>query len=240
MMISISQRSLLQSVLRPLCVILLASSASSLQAQPGRSSGPPSTRVIEQQAEKAETEYLKSLVDVATKYEEAGEFEKAGETLRRILQIKPDVESVKMKLQQFEEKVFLDNVKTLELDASGTWVQVGLTVRKDEPLRIESEGTYRIVISEQLGPAGYPAGNPAVDAAPGVPFGALMAVVAPESQNARRGRNQPEPKPIFIGNAAEVKPDSSGVLLFRLNVPPSAKVTGRVKLRITGNFSAGR
>lgn len=194
------------------------------------------SKSLDQQADKVQTEYLSGLADLATKYEEAGDVTKAVDMLKSILKIKPDADVVKARLKQLEESVFSDNVYSIDIEAGAGWVAAGVLVTKDKPVRFEADGTYKVAANDMLGPAGYPTQDLAHDMADGVPFGALMAMVGKSDAGARKPNQKDAPKPMTIGARREITPQDSGPLFFKINVPESAKCTGKVKVKITGNM----
>lgn len=222
-------------VLAPLLVftLLISITLATPCAAQGRKPTASELRALDIQAEKAEQDYLKSLVELATQYESAGEIERSKAVLRQILRIKPDVESIKNKLKQYDEEVFQRNTWEVELDVSRGWTPAGVAVTRDQTVRIQAAGTYRIIINQELGPDGYRTNESSKDFVSGIPTGALIGMIAP----AQRQRNQPEPTPFLIGTSLELKPRETGILFLRVNSPPQAKNTGKLKVRLSGNFS---
>jgi len=199
---------------------------------------PGNTKTLDVQADKAQAEYLKSLAELATDYEEAGHVDKARAMLEAILAIKPDVEAIKRKLKEFDEEVFETNTIIVDIDASRPWTSSGLSVTKGKPVRIEAIGTYKFIVNETVGPDGFKDDNATKDLAAGISVGALMGLVA-KSPTAARGRKE-GPKPFQLGSKIEYKPTDSGVLFLKLNTPPTAKCIGKVKVKISGNISRAR
>lgn len=230
-----SGRSLLTCCLAGWALLAIADMAA---AQGSKRNTIPTTKSLDAAAEKAETDYLSSLADLASKYEDAGDLQKASEMLKGILRIKPEAEVVKNKLKQFEEMVFKDNVHSIDVDAGSGWIAAGILVSKDKPVRIEAEGSYKLTASDVLGPGGYPGEDVIRGVVEGVPCGGLMAVIGKsgETGNAKRAPKD-LPRPIFIGTSKEITPKESGPLLFRVNVPEGAKCIGKLKVKITGNIA---
>jgi len=207
----------------------------------GRSKPQPAAggKALDQQAEKVMTDYLSGLADLATRYEETGDREKAVEMLKSILKVKPDAEIVKSRIKSLEEQVFNDNVITLDLDPSAGWVMAGVLVQKDKPVRIEADGTFKVTLSETISAAGFATQDPVRDLVDNVPTGALMAIVAKGETGNRRAqptREKDSPKPVTIGNRKEFNPPESGALFLKINLPESARASGKIKLKITGNM----
>lgn len=223
------------------CPLIAADHAA---AQSSRRPAPPpqaNAKVLDQQADKIMTDYLAGLADLAGKYEEAGEKEKAIGMLSSILKIKPDAEVVKARIKSLEESVFKGNEILVDVEAGAGWIQTGLMVTKDKPVRIEAEGTYRVSLSEQLGPAGYPSNDLAFEVIDNVPFGCLVALVGKgPTPGGRRGQQKDGPQVVEIGNEKEFSPNQSGQLLLKINLPQSAKGNGKIKVKISGNFDRSR
>ncbi|HWL06801.1 MAG TPA: hypothetical protein VNQ76_00140 [Planctomicrobium sp.] len=226
-----------------LALLLISPEWSWAQASRRNTTPAVTGKALDQQADKVVGDYLSGLADLATKYEESGEREKATEMLRSILKVRPDAEIVKARIKTLEEAVFNDNVTTLDLDPSAGWVPTGVVVTKDKPIRIQADGTFRLTLSETLSPAGYPSVDLVRDIADNVPFGGLMAMVVKGETGNRRGppsRDKDSPKPTGIGVQREFKPPESGMLYLKINLPEAAKATGKVKVKINGNIQSLR
>jgi hypothetical protein len=196
-------------------------------------------RSLESKTQDAQKAYVTQLGDLAKGYEESGAMDQAQETLRQILKINPEDEQVKIKLKELQEKVFNDNQKEIEIDASKAgWTGTGLLVVKGQPVRIEAQGSYKFIINSDVGPDGFPTQDVARDMGDGIATGALMGTVFSESK--QRGKPPEATKPFKVGTGGEIKPDADGVLFLRLNVPANSKCIGKVKVMITGNISANR
>jgi hypothetical protein len=89
------------------------------------------------------------------------------------------------------------------------------------------------MVNVELGPKGYEQRDVTKDLISGIPTGALVGMIAP----ATRKRNQPNPKPFMIGDAKELKPNATGILFLKVNVPPQAKCTGKLKVKLSGNIT---
>jgi hypothetical protein len=204
--------------------------------QPGGRKSPPSaTRTLDATAQKLEAEFLKGLADLAASYEEAGDTEKAKTMLQAILRLRPDAEPVKERLAAIEEAVFKEQQELLDLDMSKGWVSTGMLLEKGRKVRLEAAGTYKLLVNDSLGPEGYRSedGEAVFDAAP---IGALIAMVIPPAATPAYTKGQ-GPQPFLVGEKKEVTPKDTGLLVVRVNAPAGAKCVGRLKVRVSGNFS---
>ena len=200
----------------------------------------PSVNELESKADAAFKDYLKNLAELASGYEEGGDIDKAKSTLRQILKLEPDASKVKEKIKELENAVFDANRKGFELDTSKGWVSTGLTVKKGEAVRFETDGTYKIVLNTDLGPNGMGTADAQRDMSKGVNFGALTGIVLPApGPRARPGsNNNAKPgEPFQIGDKAEITPDTDGMLFLKVNAPPGSKCIGDLRVRISGNIA---
>ena len=217
--------------------ILLAGlwAAAPVCAQGTRPRPNPALRSLESKAQEAEQAYVAQLGDLAKGYEESGDIEQAEATLKQILKISPDNESVKAHIKELEGKVFEENQKEIEVDSTKGWTGTGLKVVKGEPVRLQAVGTYKFIVNADLGPEGFSTQDPLRDMGKGINCGGLMGMIY--SEPAQRGRPPKPGDPFFIGKEAEIKPDADGILFVRLNVPPGSKCIGKVKLNVSGNIA---
>lgn len=227
---------------RPLCVLLLiggmglATQPTSANAQPRRPSNDgPDVAELETKAQTAFRDYVKNLADLATGYEDKGDFAQAKETLKTILKLTPDSDGVKRKIKELEEKVFTDNQQEFELDTSKGWISSGLLVKKGEPVRLLADGSLRITLTASLDPDGYPTTDVMQDMASGVPCAALTGVIVPVPTPGSRERPKPG-KPFFIGKKSEFQPDVDGMLFVKVNAPPGSKCVGKFRIQFSGNI----
>jgi hypothetical protein len=193
------------------------------------------TRTLDVTAQKLEAEFLKGVADLASSYEEAGDKEKAKAMLQAILKLRPDAETVKEKLKELEESVFTDQQEMLDLDMSKGWVSTGMVVEKGKKLRLESAGSYKLIVNDSLGPDGYQSDSDEVFF-DGAPMGALIGMVIPPGTVASHTKGK-GPQPFMVGEKKELGPQVTGLLVLRVNAPPGAKCVGRLKVRLSGNFT---
>ncbi|MEZ6067012.1 MAG: hypothetical protein R3B90_15230 [Planctomycetaceae bacterium] len=101
-----------------------------------------------------------------------GDDEMAQSVLQQILKINPEDEASKAKLEEIRNRVFEENQQFVEVDASKGWIASGVTVRKGEPIRLAAEGSYKFIVTAELGPDGFPSKSIETDMGEGVPAGA--------------------------------------------------------------------
>lgn len=205
------------------------------QSRKPRTDAPANLKALDDKAQDLERSYLTGLYDLAESYEEAGQLEKAKRALEEILKVKPDAEGVKNRLQELEDAVFEGTSHVVEVDASKGWIATGVFVKKEQPIRLAANGTYRYIVNESIGPEGFRSDDVMRDMAPDVPNGAVMALIVPPP---RPGQRQP-PKPsgpFTIGDGRDLEPPTDGMLLLRINVPPGSKCIGKIKVMLSGNI----
>ncbi len=214
---------------------LVVLAPASARGQAGGKKSAAATRSLDATAQKLEAEFLKGVADLATSYEEAGDKDKAKAMLQAILKLRPDAETVKEKLKELEESVFTDQQEVLDLDMSKGWVSTGMVVEKGKKLRLESAGSYKLIVNDSLGPEGYQSDSDEVFF-DGAPMGALIGMVIPPGTVASHTKGK-GPQPFMVGDKKELGPQVSGLLVLRVNAPPGAKCVGRLKVRLSGNYT---
>lgn len=207
----------------------------SANRRPKTSGAPMNTKTLDIQADKLEADFLRGLTDLAREYEAAGDLDKAKEMLRAVLKIRPDLDSVKSKLKEIDESVFRENDTVLDVDAAKNWTSAGVIVMKDEPFRIEAAGTYKFILNEDVGPDGFRTEDVTRDQVASLPNGALIGMIAPVPVGGKRNQKE-KPEAFLVGSGTELKPERDGLLFLKLNVPPSAKCIGHVKVKISGHI----
>ncbi len=194
----------------------------------------PDVRQLDIEADRLQQEFLQNLVNLATSYEEAGEIEKAKETFGTVLTLDPENEQVQEKINELNNRVFEENQTTVEVDVAEGWVNTGIMVAKDRPVRIEAQGSYRFIVNEELGPTGFPTGDPSTQIIDGIPAGTLMGVVFP--RNRPQGEGQ-QLQPFSIGASREYSPTEDGVLYLRVNLPANHRCVGKLVAAFSGNIA---
>lgn len=196
---------------------------------------PANTRTLDATAQKLESDFLNGLSDLAGSYEEAGDVEKAKSMLQAILKVRPDAAQIKERLAAIEEAVFKDQQDVVDLDMSKGWVSTGVLVEKGKKVRLEAAGTYKLLLNDSVGPEGYRSedGEAVFDAAP---IGSLIGMVITPGTTPAYTKGQ-GPQPFPIGEKKEVAPGGTGLLVVRANAPAGAKCVGRLKVRVSGNFT---
>ena len=189
-------------------------------------------RTLETQAEKAKTEYVTGLLAVAKGFEEQGLPDRTKETLQAILEVVPDFEAAREKLKEIDEKAFNENTFETEVDATKGWVNSGIAVMKDKPMRLEADGTLRVILNETVDPDGLPSGDPLLHQVVGIPTGALMGVV----RDPRNATKNDKINPFTVGKDMEFSPKAEGILFFKLNLPANTVSKGKYRVKISGNF----
>lgn len=209
-------------------LLICCAAALPAQAQSKKAGDNANSKVLEVRARKALDGFLRETVDLAKEYESIGDVDQAREMLKTVLKLQPNATVVKAKLKELEEQALSANPLSLEVDVSRGWVATNLSVIKEEPFRIQAAGTYRFLSVPAVDPAGFPEKDPTkADMAPGIPCGALMGVVLVQGKPG---------KPFAIGTEAEITPKESGLLFLRVNIPPGARCSGRLKVMLSGNL----
>lgn len=228
---------LVSCVVACVCGIVGDSVVQAQGGRPRRNDDVPDVRELDLEATRLQQEFLQNLVTLATSYEEAGETEKAKETFRTILTLDPENEQIQAKIEELDNRVFEENQTTVDVDVTAGWVNTGIALTKDRPIRIEAQGQYRFIVNEEVGPTGFPTGDPSTQIIDGIPAGTLMGVVVPANRPQGQGRNQEQPQPFQIGASREYTPTEDGVLYLRVNLPAGHRCVGKIVAAFAGNIT---
>ncbi|NNJ27503.1 hypothetical protein [Alienimonas chondri] len=200
------------------------------------------TAALNVQAEKLQAEYVRGAVDLATEYEKAGDPAAAIALLEGVRKVLPDAPGLKEKMDALQDDVLSAGETALSIEAPTDWVPVA-QVRKGAAFRLAATGSYRIEMRGAATVDGLPHGDAAAGLMPDHPLGALIgAYVDPTAAQGRGARDRGKkelPKVFPVGSKGEVErtADESGLLMVRLNLPPGAKVTGKLKLMMSGQIT---
>ena len=207
---------------------------SSAQRRNNNSAPPQAVRTselkkIDAKASKVEDEFVKEAFGLATEYEKAGDLERAIEYLEAMLKINPDLAGAKDKIDDLKDEILSANDFDMDLPASPAWGDPVAFVRAGKPFRIRSVGNYKFSITEQLGPEGFPVGDLQKHMVEDIPVGKLIGVIVnPNSKDKKPG------DPFQVGTEKELNPKESGYLFLKVNLPPEARCSGELQVRLSG------
>lgn len=216
--------------------LLIGSMSEAQSRKPAASSASPNPaalRVLDKEAERLQKEFVDNLVQLADGYEAAGDLTKAETTLGKVLELDPERKEVRERLETMKNRVFDQNEVEFDVDVTRGWMNTGLKVRQNEAVRIDAEGSYKLILNANVTADGVSTEDIDRDMTRNAGLGELIGVVFPPP----KGRQKPKPgKPFAIGSENELSPEESGMLFLRLNVPAGTKSIGSVKVKISGNI----
>lgn len=225
---------------RTMSLLALAAAASACLAwaQPGsrtkpRPANPAELKRLDAKLKEVSDAFLRDTSTLIASYESVGQYERARVLLEALQKLDPGNETIEKKVGELTERILEANRFEVELEPGEGWKPVG-TVTKGRPLRIAVSGDYKLSTSLELGPDGAPADDPGTGLVVGVPFGAVMAVIAPPDAAATGKKNDRPPKPFLVGASFDKPADADGVLYLRVNTPPGAKCTGSLAVELAG------
>ena len=205
--------------------------------------------VLAGRAEKLRQGYVREAVDLAAEYERAGDPAGAIRLLEQARALAPDSGDLDRRIDALRETALSAGETTLQLDAPTAWTPVA-RVGAGRRFRVRAEGELRVRVEAALTPAGLPPGSGRAGLVTEHPFGALLGTyLDPKkaAEDARRAARRPrsqnrsgEEQEVFLigaGGADERSSEADGILYVRLNVPAGARVTGRVKLTLSGDVA---
>lgn len=187
------------------------------------------TKSLDQRADSMTTTFVRDANALADDYLEAGHPEKAIAVLQAVLNLNPNENTIRQKVNQISEQMLSANEYTVDVNANSGWEKSGMLVADGKAFRVVVEGTYRLDLSGTVGPAGWSDKDPVKDFVAGFPCGALMGVIV--------NRENKSGKPFLIGAANDITPRESGMLLMRVNLPNGHKSNGKLKVTLSGHVA---
>jgi hypothetical protein len=214
--------------------------AQSSVAKPGGAAKPNVKKVnplevkrLDARLDEVRESFLRDTTNLILSYENLGQYERAKTLLESLQKLDPRNEPIKAKLGELNAKIIDTNEFEVELATDESWQPIG-AVTKDRSLRIRVTGDYNVSISlTSVGPDGLPTANPAEDLVANVPLGAVMGVITPAG-SAGGSQNDKPPRPFAVGANFDKPADRDGILHLKVNVPPGARCTGSLKVKVSG------
>lgn len=203
------------------------------------------SKEIDLRAEKTLEAFVADTSKLADEYEKAGKFEEAQEQLRTIGKLKPETPGLKEKIEKLNEAIFETNDFDMDLDVADSWKRQ-VQVFKGKPVRVETTGNYKLMLSGPMDANGAPTKDILRDMVAGVRCGALMGIVVPNSDSgaatgagagkAARGNDNKFGEPFEIGDNKEFTPKEDGVLHLNVNLPAGHKSSGKLRVHVSGHI----
>jgi hypothetical protein len=186
-----------------------------------------SVKAIDIRAEEVQESFIRDSVKLARDYEDAGLLEKSKQVLETIVKLKDDLPGLKDKIKTLDEELLSANNAEVEIDASKGWGNPIGQVYKNQTVRFQASGSYRLVTNLNLDATGFSNRDPITDLAEGVPLGALIGMVVDKDKKTE----------IFlVSSATDYSPKMDGILFLKINLPLGHKSSGKLKVKISGNI----
>ena len=199
----------------------------------GKKVNPLEVKRLDARLDEVRESFLRDTTNLILSYENLGQYERAKTLLESLQKLDPRNEPIKAKLGELNAKIVDINEFEVELATDESWQPIG-AVTKDRLLRIRVTGDYNVSISlTSVGPDGLPTANPAEDLVANVPLGAVMGVITPAG-SAGGSQNDKPPRPFAVGANFDKPADRDGILHLKVNVPPGARCTGSLKVKVSG------
>ena len=201
--------------------------------QTAKKVNPLEVKRLDARLDEVRESFLRDTTNLILSYENLGQYERAKTLLESLQKLDPRNEPIKAKLGELNAKIIDTNEFEVELATDESWQPIG-AVTKDRLLRIRVTGDYNVSISmTSVGPDGLPTANPAEDLVANVPLGAVMGVITPAGSTGGSQNDKP-PRPFAVGANFDKPADRDGILHLKVNVPPEARCTGSLKVKVSG------
>jgi hypothetical protein len=206
-------------------------------AQPPRSnSRKPSQseiRRLDAKLQEAHGLFVRETADLVSSYEALGQFDRAKAIVEALGKLDPENEAVKAKIAELERLKLESGMFEVDLMPGKGWQAIG-GVAKGDMIRVQISGDYRFQLAGETTAGGLAGDDPQNDLINGIPFGAVMGVIAAASPPGGKQKDEVKPRPFVVGASYDARAESDGVLYLKPNLPPGATCTGKLKATITG------
>ncbi len=193
---------------------------------------PAVVRTLESQAEKAKTEYVNGLIEVAKGFEDQGLTEKTKETLKSILTVVPDFEnrlgigSRSLKKRSTRRTPSRSKSMPPRVDACRGWSHPRQTAAAGRG-RVAPSHSERADRSRWHGEPGPGQWSGQRD-----PSRCPVGVV----RDPRANPKDQKIEPFLIGSEKEIAPRNDGILFLKVNLPANSQSKGKYRVQVSGNF----
>ena len=211
-----------------------SSSKSKLKTGISKPKSTAETKDLDSRAEKNLESFVAESLKLAADFEKAGHYQEAQDQLKFVHKLQPDRPGVKEKIEILNESVMDSNKLNFEHEVKENWKKWVL-VAKGQPVRVEADGEYTLILNIKTDAKGLPTKSPDSDMAHGVRCGALMGLVVPIAEDGRV-KTDKIGEPFEIGNEKDFTPKEDGVLLLNVNLPAGHKSIGKLRGTISGHI----
>ena len=203
---------------------------------------------IDSRATKVDQQFIREAIEIAGDYEKAGDVARAVDYMHAMSLIKPGMPAIESKLKKLRNEVLAANGFSFTLQPATTWGKPVAYVKEGKPFRVAAQGDYRLLLNADIGPDGFPQDDFQSDLIKDAPLGKLMGVIvevpgkaakstksSKSTKSTRKGMvKEKEPEPFEVGAERLIKPQHTGYLYLKVNLPAESDPRGSFQVQLSG------
>ena len=198
----------------------------------------PKTKDLDKQHDDIVKDFVTRTHKLALQYQQAGQYDKAKDTLDLILKVSPDDQQAKALLDKMHKQELSENKKVFKVLANKGWQKTGVQVVEGKPFVIQAEGDWVFVMRRTVNPDGLEM----PDDMKKFPLGSLIGAIdaeepAPAAQPQKKGGNREKDagRPFLVGAQKTFdRAPGTGMLYLKIHDTDEGDNQGQLTVTISG------
>ena len=198
----------------------------------------PKTKDLDKQHDDILKDFVNRTHKLALQYQQAGQYNKAKDTLDLILKVSPDNQEAKAMLDKMHKQELSENKKVVKVLANKGWQKTGVQVVEGKPFVIQVEGEWVFVMRRTVPPDGLEM----PDDMKKFPLGALIGAIDAEEPAAaaapqKKGGNRENDarRPFLVGAQKTFdRAPATGTLYLKIHDTDESDNQGQLTVTISG------
>lgn len=198
----------------------------------------PKTKDLDKQHDDIIKDFVTRTHKLALQYQQAGQYNKAKDTLDLILKVSPDDAQAKALLDKMHKQELSENKKVFKVLANKSWQKTGVQVVEGKPFVIQAEGDWVFVMRRTVNPDGLEM----PDEMKKFPLGSLIGAIdaeepAPAAPPPKKGGNRENDarRPFLVGAQKTFdRAPGTGMLYLKIHDTEENDNQGQLTVTISG------
>ena len=196
----------------------------------------PKNKELDKQHDEIIKDFVNRTHKLALQYQQAGQYNKAKDTLDLILKVSPNDEPAKALLDKMHKQEMSENKKVVKVMANQGWQKTNIQVQEGKPVVIEAKGDWLFVMRRTVGPEGLEI----PDDMKKFPLGSLIGAIdvdenAPKKDTKDGKKERDANRPFLIGSQKVFdKAPATGMLFLKIHDTEESDNQGQMTVTISG------
>lgn len=198
----------------------------------------PKAKDLDKQHDDIVKDFVTRTHKLALQYQQAGQYNKAKDTLDLILKVSPDDPQAKALLDKMHKQELSENKKVFKVLANKGWQKTGVQVVEGKPFVIQAEGEWVFVMRRTVNPDGLEM----PDDMKKFPLGSLIGAIdaeepAPAAPAPKKGGNREKDagRPFLVGAQKTFdRAPATGMLFLKIHDTEENDNQGQLTVTISG------